>query len=242
MKNRSAIEWPPQLRWLGAGLALVLIQVGGWPALAFADTHNPATIRGAVRVIDGDTLEVGGQRIRLEGIDAPESSQTCQTEQGDIWNCGAAATAELRLLTNGRTIVCDPLGKDKYGRILAHCFDGSVNLNAAMVRRGFAWAFVKYAQTFVADEAAARRAGAGVWQGPAVAPWDYRGGVWQTAEVAAPQGCAIKGNISNQGQIYHMPWSPWYGKVQIDEQAGERWFCSETEAIAAGWRPVRGGG
>ena len=51
-------------------------------------------------------------------------------------------------------------------------------------------------------------------------------------------GCAIKGNVTRNGRIYHMPWSPWYGQVTIDETQGKRWFCSETEAMAAGWRPA----
>jgi hypothetical protein len=91
----------------------------------------------------------------------------------------------------------------------------------------------------VTVEADARTRKVGVWQGPAEAPWDFRHGEWKTAEVAAPKNCAIKGNISSHGHIYHMPWSPWYDRVRIDESRGERWFCSEAEAQAAGWRPAR---
>jgi hypothetical protein len=77
-----------------------------------------------------------------------------------------------------------------------------------------------------------------VWQGYAEAPWDFRRDEWQVAEVTAPKGCAIKGNVSAHGRIYHMPWDPWYDKVRMDESRGKRWFCSEAEAIAAGWRPA----
>ena len=57
-------------------------------------------------------------------------------------------------------------------------------------------------------------------------------------EQAAPNGCAIKGNVTAHGRIYHMPWSPWYEQVKIEARKGKRWFCSEAEALAAGWRPV----
>jgi hypothetical protein len=67
---------------------------------------------------------------------------------------------------------------------------------------------------------------------------EFRDKRWASAETAAPNGCAIKGNVTAHGHIYHMPWSPWYGKVRIDPTKGERWFCSESEAKAAGWRPA----
>jgi hypothetical protein len=66
--------------------------------------------------------------------------------------------------------------------------------------------------------------------------WEFRHSKWHMAEVSTPKGCAIKGNISHGGQIYHVPWSPWYDKVKIDTGRGERWFCNEADAITAGWR------
>ena len=71
------------------------------------------------------------------------------------------------------------------------------------------------------------------------APWDYRAKRWAAAEQKAPEGCAIKGNITKNGRIYHMPWSPWYAQIKIDADKGKRWFCTEAEALAAGWRPVQ---
>lgn len=67
-------------------------------------------------------------------------------------------------------------------------------------------------------------------------PWEYRAEKWEVAEQEAPDGCPIKGNISENGRIYHAPWSPWYKKTKIDEAKEERWFCSEAEAVSAGWR------
>ena len=95
----------------------------------------------------------------------------------------------------------------------------------------------------LSEEAAAQAAGLGIWRGGAkpTTPWEYRADRWERAAAASPRaGCPIKGNISQDGeQIYHTPWSPWYGRTQINESQGERWFCDENEAAAAGWRPAR---
>jgi endonuclease YncB( thermonuclease family) len=199
---------------------------------------NEAPLEGMVVVIDGDTIELAGERVRLEGIDAPEMAQTCKTAAGADWACGREAQKKLISLTQDQTVACDRKGQDKYGRTLAVCFADGEDINAILVKAGLARAFVKYSQVYIAEETSARIAGIGLWQGESVAPWEFRRSRWQTAEVQVPQGCAIKGNISNNGQIYHPPWSVWYEKVKIDEGRGERWFCSEAEALAAGWRPA----
>lgn len=193
-------------------------------------------VRGTARIIDGDTIDIAGTRIRLEGIDAPEVGQTCQNARGETWDCGNAATRVLVGLTQGQQVDCQSRGLDKYGRLLGICFVGNLDINAEMVKRGYAWAFVRYSKMYVADEAAAKKFALGIWQGPAVPAWDYRANKWTTVAVDAPQGCAIKGNVSRNGLIYHMPWSPWYEKVTMSPERGTRWFCTEAEATAAGWR------
>ena len=87
-------------------------------------------------------------------------------------------------------------------------------------------------------EAEARALKIGIWQAATMPPWEYRAGAWKVAESTAPSGCAIKGNVTKNGRLYHMPWSPWYGRTSVDQARGERWFCSEAEAMAAGWRPA----
>ena len=77
------------------------------------------------------------------------------------------------------------------------------------------------------------------WQADSEPPWDYRARRWQVAEQEAPEGCPIKGNISDNGRIYHAPWSPWYDRTKVSLDKGERWFCSEREALDAGWRAPR---
>lgn len=219
-------------------LAMGLLSATPFEGAARPETSEPA-ISGGAQVIDGDTISIGDTRIRLEGIDAPETGQTCQRKWIGWWSCGTAATAALARMLENRTVACAPRGHDKYGRTLAVCFADGRDVNAAMVRQGHAWAFVKYSQSYVREEALARAEGLGIWQGHAQPAWDYRAKRWMAAESRAPDGCAIKGNITKHGRIYHMPWSPWYAQIRMEPDKGKRWFCSEAEAMAAGWRPVQ---
>jgi len=220
--------------------ALALAGVLAAPLLAATPhTSGPpgfASLTGMARVIDGDTLAIGEIRVRLEGIDAPESSQTCAREEGGAWDCGRAATAHLSRLVAGREVRCEHKGVDRYGRMLGQCFAGETEINGRMVRDGLAWAFVRYSLAYVGVEAQARDERIGIWRGPAEPAWEYRARRWPNAGSEAASGCAIKGNVSRNGRIYHMPWDPYYGRTRIDENRGERWFCTEDEALAAGWR------
>ena len=204
---------------------------------ALAVTGDAASmLAGPAVVVDGDTLDVAGERVRLEGVDAPELSQTCNNATSSTWACGRDAQDLLAKMTAGQTVACDRKGADKYGRTLAVCFVEGEDLNAVLVKVGLARAFVKYSTAYIAEEAAAREQARGLWQAGNIAPWEFRQQRWQTGDAGAPVGCAIKGNVSNRGHIYHVPWSAWYDKVKIEAGRGERWFCSEAEAQAAGWR------
>lgn len=238
-QHRFARRWATV--WARIAIAVGLVIGSVTPSSANWWSGRDEIVSGRATIIDGDTLEISGERIRLEGIDAPEIAQTCKNAIGRDWPCGKVSAERLRELTRGVDIRCRATGKDKYGRMLAYCYRGPIDLNAELVREGLAWAFVKYSNVFEDIEKDARAQLVGVWQGEAMAPWDYRSGSWRFAEQKAPNGCAIKGNISGRNRIYHMPWSPWYSKVRIDLDSGERWFCSEDEASAAGWRPVRAG-
>lgn len=189
-----------------------------------------------VAVIDGDTIDLGGIRYRLHGIDAPEAGQTCARQGGGTWQCGKQAIKELERLTASGNVSCSNLGEDGYGRTLGVCRSGSMDMNEAMVREGLAWSFRRYADDYNAVEDEARSKQVGVWQADTQTPWDYRAERWSAAEQEAPDGCPIKGNISRNGQIYHAPWSPWYSRTKINTAKGERWFCTEGEAVKAGWR------
>jgi endonuclease YncB( thermonuclease family) len=194
------------------------------------------SLAGSVRVVDGDTIELIGTTYRLHGIDAPEAGQNCKRANGKSWPCGKQAIAVLEELVSGREVTCDDRGADGYGRTIAVCTSGGRDLNAAMVSKGMAWAFRKYSSDYIELEEKAKSQRVGVWQAQTTTPWDYRAERWAVAEQESPKGCPIKGNISDGGHIYHAPWSPWYTKTKVNTSQGERWFCSEAEAVAAGWR------
>lgn len=223
----------PFERAIGAAIMFGFLALLAWAILTPA---FGAEVEGVATLVDGDTLHVAGQTIRIFGIDAPEKGQKCHTTAGRRWDCGDEAIAVLAELVEGKAVSCDGRGQDGYGREIAVCRAGSVDVGAEMVLAGAAWAFVKYAPDYIPQEEEARNAGRGVWQGDNQTPWDYRAERWNAAIQEAPEGCPIKGNISANGKIYHPPWSPWYARTKINEKKGERWFCTEAEAIEAGWR------
>lgn len=208
--------------------------------LLIAAPASAAEISGLARIIDGDTLEIGGQVVRLEGIDAPESGQTCRNAAGRDWACGSEATRALAMLA-ADGIRCRGEETDRYGRLIAICEGRGGDINGQLVREGWALAFTRFSDRYAPEEAAARRTRAGLWAGSFTPPWDYRAARWEDAVIAGTprDGCPIKGNISANGRIYHTPYSRDYARTRIDTSRGERWFCSEAEAIAAGWRAPR---
>lgn len=157
-------------------LALVAAALFALPSTVSSRTSEDGTavVSGRAKVFDGDTIEISGTRIRLEGIDAPESDQTCTRKGKGLWRCGAEATAHLKRLTRGRHVVCEDAGEDRYGRMLGWCSVDGLDINAEMVRSGFAWAFVRYSTRYVAAEREARQAEAGIWQGEAEPAWAFR--------------------------------------------------------------------
>jgi endonuclease YncB( thermonuclease family) len=220
-------------------------------------------LAGRAQVVDGDSLEIGDSRLRLFGIDAPEGRQSCTRQQRD-WACGDEAARKLRSLVGERAITCTQRDTDEYGRIVAVCRSGNVDLAAEMARSGFALAYRRYSGDYVDEENEARAAVRGIWAGEFKAPEQYRRddrqqerparrptttGRGTTEERAAPTpsgagrrgGCDIKGNINNDNErIYHVPGSSSYDDTAIDTSRGERWFCSDSEAVRAGWRAPRG--
>ena len=189
-----------------------------------------------VRVVDGDTIKIDDVSYRIEGIDAPEAGQRCSDGKGGTWRCGQAATVAMAALVESAEVRCDALSDDGMGRMVANCFADAASVGVHMVRRGLAWAFVKYSDTYIAEERLARSEGIGIWRAETLPAWEYREQRWAVAEQKAPDGCPIKGNISSNGRIYHAPWSPWYDRTRVSIENGERWFCIEAEALAAGWR------
>jgi endonuclease YncB( thermonuclease family) len=132
-------------------------------------------LKGRPRIIDGDTIELAGKRIRLHGIDAPEAKQTC-TKEGKEWLCGQEATWELARLIEEHWVTCQQKDIDRYKRIVAVCYmaEGQIDINGLMVEQGWALAYRKYSEDYVGQEEAARVSQAGIWGGEFMEPWEWR--------------------------------------------------------------------
>ena len=134
---------------------------------AFAD------ITGKPRVVDGDTIIIRKTRIRLHGIDAPEYKQKCNF--GDrVYSCGKVAKDILIQSIGTKRVTCKGDKKDRYGRLIAVCFAGPHDLNAKMVRQGWALAYRRYSTDYVDDENDAKVARKGLWRGSFEPPWEWR--------------------------------------------------------------------
>lgn len=134
------------------------------------------TITGIASVTDGDSLEIRGTRIRLYGIEAPESRQLCTRATGQDWRCGQQAALALSDQIGRRSVSCVTRDIDRYGRTIAVCSQDGVDLNAWMVQEGWAVAYRRYSRDYVAVEDDARRAGRNIWSGTFIMPWDWRRG------------------------------------------------------------------
>ena len=147
---------------------LVVAGVSGFAAAAHAD------LIGVASVIDADTIEIHGQRIRLHGIDAPEGGQVCLDAAGQKWRCGQRAALALQDLIGRRTVACDERDVDRYGRIVGRCLVDDLDINEWLVAQGLALAYRRYSGDYVAAEDEARAAGRGMWAGSIEPPWEWR--------------------------------------------------------------------
>ena len=203
-------------------------------ALIVLSCHSVLAVQAIV--VDGDTIEINGVSHRLHGIDTPEAGQRCNKAGSGTWRCGDAATEALITLTRGKDVTCDNRGLDGFQRVISVCTINGVDINQLLVRQGYAWAFSKFSNDYVPAENKARRERLGIWQAPTQTAEEFRAARWKVEKQVSPNGCPIKGNISKNGRIYHAPWSPWYSRTKISINKGERWFCSEADALQAGWR------
>jgi endonuclease YncB( thermonuclease family) len=141
-----------------------------WSSYALADN-----LIGQANIIDGDTLEIHGTRIRLWGIDAPESSQLCRGDDSLQYRCGSKAANELDAFIARRPIDCSPVSLDQYGRTVAVCSIDGVDLAEWLVRNGLALDWPTYSKgKYDAAQRDAEHAGRGIWVGSYVEPWLFR--------------------------------------------------------------------
>jgi endonuclease YncB( thermonuclease family) len=220
--------------------ALLVAQAGAIGFTGASQANERAgTTTGPMRVIDGDSFEVAGVKIRLHAVDAPETDQMCETRQGAEWACGGWISKVVTDRYNWITASCERLDTDRYGRTVARCTALGGDIGAWLVSEGFAFAYVKYGSDYVALEREAAAADRGLHAVRMQSPEQHRrNGRAEPQRVSGE--CNIKGNISAKGvKIYHMSGQEFYNRTRISLSKGERWFCSEAAARAAGWRKAR---
>ena len=127
----------------------------------------------SLRVVDGDTIVLNGEKIRFSGIDTPELKQTCMNGDEKVF-CGKTAKILLIKKIGNETPVCISEGKDAYKRTLADCFVDGESLSAFLVRSGYAFAYRKYSKKFIEDEEFAKENKLGMWAMTFQYPWDFR--------------------------------------------------------------------
>jgi len=171
MKFRTRSGYRRRSRWRKFLDVCIAVMVFAGVAFLVARLERLAgdDISGLARVVDGDSLAIGGRRLRLKGIDAPELKQRCH-RHGFEYGCGVESASYLRGLLGGQAVRCKGEGIDRYGRDLVRCMAGGVDLNETMVRSGHAIAFGDY----VRAEAAAKSDEAGLWAGEFQAPKEWR--------------------------------------------------------------------
>jgi endonuclease YncB( thermonuclease family) len=201
---------------------------------ALPNRVDTSKLEGRAAALTGDTLRIAGTRVLLDGIEAPEAAQSCQRTNGS-WRCGTAAKDALADLVRGRRVTCDILGEEPAGR-RARCYVGdNTDIAEALVRKGHVFADGGFWGSYSSVESEAETQKVGLWAGEAERPQDYRDKRWEEARKAAPDGCPIKGSIRSGERTYVLPWAAGYESIRLRSSKGERWFCSESEAEAAGW-------
>jgi endonuclease YncB( thermonuclease family) len=198
-----------------------------------ASKSDPSKLEGRAIAITGDRLRIAGTVILLDGIEAPEPSQSCERKTG-TWRCGAAAKDALAGLIRGRRVSCEIVDEDESGK-RGRCETRGADIAEALARNGNVFSNGGFLSRYADAESEAQSEKIGLWAGTPERPQDYRDKRWEEAKRTAPEGCPIKGRIRSGSRTYVLPWAASYDSVQLRTSRGERWFCSESEAQAAGW-------
>ena len=163
--------------WLITFIIVIAIMIDPKSVISFIFNDGYAisetVIQGIANVHDGDTLTINKQKIRLQGIDAPELKQKCQKNE-QSYSCGIEAKQQLLEFTDGLEVRCNIVDYDKYQRALGHCFVRDMNLNAQMVASGHALAYIDYSKLYLPQEIVARANRLGIHAGTYIEPWQWR--------------------------------------------------------------------
>lgn len=200
---------------------------------ALPEASDPGRLEGRAVAAAGDMLRISGKTVVLDGIEAPETTQRCRRRNG-TWPCGAAAKEALATLVRGRRVTCDILGEQANAK-RARCYVGDEDIAETLVRKGHVFAAGGFWSSYASVEDQAEEEKVGLWAGEAERPQEYRDKRWEEAKKSAPEGCPIKGPIRSGSRVYVLPWASSYDSIRLRTSRGERWFCSESEAEAAGW-------
>jgi endonuclease YncB( thermonuclease family) len=139
----------------------------------FAFSLQAQSISGKAKIIDGDTIHISKNKIRLHGIDAPEWNQSCMFNN-QYWECGKKATYALEALIADKIVVCEIKDIDRYKRYIAICFYNKINLNKFMVINGWAVAYRYYSKDYIDEEFIAKKNRLGIWKGEFQEPYQFR--------------------------------------------------------------------
>ena len=135
---------------------------------------NSKSLDNSLRIIDGDTIILDSEKIRLYGIDTPEKKQKCKDKNGLSYPCGVVATNELKKIINSGQLFCRKKTTDRYSRSISICYVNGVNINSLMVKNGWALAYRKYSMDYIDEEKEAKDKKMGMWTGKFLAPWKWR--------------------------------------------------------------------
>jgi endonuclease YncB( thermonuclease family) len=201
---------------------------------------EPSVVAGRATAVTGGILRVNGELVELKGVEPPSPKHPCIKANGRRWSCAASATSALNRLIRAEDVTCEIEGRNGDGRAIGTCavaYSGkATDIGAELVRNGHVFAAAGMFAAYASDEATARDGKLGLWQGETVRPQEWRDRTWEEAKRTAPDGCPIKGLVRASERVYAMPWSPEYASAKVREVRGERWFCSEDDARAAGFR------
>jgi len=167
----------PRDSTLGIGIIISIIIVVA-TAVIYKNSSNNISEPNAleadtIRVIDGDTIEINSNKIRLFGIDAPEMGQPC-SKNTSTHDCGAASKEYLEFIISGTIVKCDDRGKDRWNRIISICTTDGNDINRLMVRNGWAFAYREYSSAYVQDEEFAQTNKLGMWSKVFSSPSEWR--------------------------------------------------------------------